>query len=79
MDEQRGARVGGMTVTLCFDLSRVFAAEATQYEKRDPVDAKRVVAVTDPAEHERLLGISETLENVALALVQWRNACSPRR
>lgn len=78
MDEERGARVRGKSAALCFDLSRAFAAEAAQYEKRDPNDPRRVVAVTDPAEHERLVGLSEQWEHLALALVQWRTACSRR-
>jgi hypothetical protein len=64
---------------MSFDLSRLYAAEAGQYEKRDPRNHKRIVAVTDPAEHERLIGLSDMFENVGLALAKWRNAWSTRR
>jgi hypothetical protein len=73
--QERGARVAGLSATMSFDMSRLYAAEATLYEKRDP-KTKRIVAVTDPAERERLAGLSDMFENVALALVKWRDACS---
>jgi hypothetical protein len=79
MPDQRAARVAGMSVTLSFDMSRLYAAEAGQYEKRDPRDHKRIIAVTDPAERERLIGLSDMFENLGLALVKWRDACSTRR
>ena len=78
MSDERAA-VAGLTASLSFDMSRVYAAEATHYEKRDPRDSKRIVAVTDPAEHERLVGLSDMFENVGLAIVKWRTACSTRR
>jgi len=67
-----------MSVTMAFDLSRLYAVEATQYEKRDPRQPKRVIAVTDPAERERLVGMSDMFENLAMALQNWRTACSKR-
>jgi hypothetical protein len=61
-DERNEPRVGGMSVGLCFDLSRLYASEAKY--------------VTDPVERDRLLAISRMLEDNGLALIQWRNACS---
>jgi hypothetical protein len=79
MPDQRAACIAGMSVTMSFDLSRLYAVEAGQYEKRDPRDRKRIIAVTDPSERERLIGLSDMFENLGLALVQWREACSTRR
>jgi len=55
-------RVGGMTVGLWFDLSRLYASEARNAE--------------DPVERGRLLAISQMMEDNGLALIQWRTACS---
>ncbi len=76
---QDQARVAGMSVSLSFDMSRLYAAEAGQYEKRDPRNPKRIIAVTDPTERERLVGLSDMFENLGLAIAKWRNACSTRR
>jgi len=57
-----------------FELSRLCAAEADQYVKRDPHNSKRVTGVIDPTEHQRLTSLSDTLENVGLALVKWGQA-----
>jgi hypothetical protein len=58
--DSREPVVGGMTVRLCFDLSRLYAREAEHAE--------------DPAERERLAALSQTMENVGLSLIQWRTA-----
>jgi hypothetical protein len=65
MDEQRREpRVGGLTVGLCFDLSRLYTVEA----KRTP----------DPMEREYFNGLAAHMEDLAHALLAWRNACSNR-
>ena len=63
------------SVPLYFELSRLYAAEAESFVKRDRVTG-RVVSVSDPSERQRLSSLSEMFENVALALMQWSKACS---
>ena len=72
-------RLAGMSVTMYFDLSRLYTAEAGQYEKRDPRDPRSIRAITDRVEHGRLVSLSDMFENVGLAIVKWRTACSTRR
>jgi len=67
--------MNAMNVSMYFELSRLYAAEAERYVKRDRVTG-RIVNVADPSERQRLSSLSDTFENVALALVKWREACS---
>ena len=63
MDERRREpRVGGLNVGLCFDLSRLYTVEAKH--------------AASPTEREYFNSLAAQMEELAHALLAWRNACS---